>query len=346
MNVTLSMVVLTRNRRESLKRCLSSLFAQTFPKGRLEIIIIDDGSSDGTGRAVEPLLRDHDRLRYHFQIHRGVAAARNEGLKLARGGVVAFLADDYLLPPDYARRVMSFFKDNPAAEVVRSRIVTNALGFIGRVIQFYDNTNFRSRLSLPGEEQTARGLYLLRTFFKRLPPEPDAVTIRHNLEASGAAAFQRSVFSKVGVFDERLARGEDTELTDRLNRAAIAVHYDPHLIIRHVREYSLGHFLVARFTSGMSRYDYVRHGADSRSGSERESVTSQARPRNPFFVLMRAGYNLIFRPLGCVRQAESLAGGVLYYPFVLLFDIAYELGFLGASVSYRNSGRNIDGGVG
>jgi len=346
MSVALSAVVLTRNRRESLKRCLSSLFAQAFPKEQLEIIIIDDGSSDGTGRAVEPLLRDHDQLRYHFQEHRGIATARNEGLKLARGGVVAFLADDYLLPADYARTIMSFFENNPAAHVVRSKIVTSAPGFVGRVIQFYDNTNFRRRLFPQGHGTTKDGFFLLRTFYKRLPPEPDKLTTRHCLEASGAAAFKRSVFSKVGLFDERLVRGEDTELTDRLNRAAIDVHYDPRLTVRHVREYSLGQFMAARFTSGLNRYGYVRHRADSRSGSDRGSAASRARSRNPLLALVRAGYNLVFRPLGYVRQAESLASGVIYYPLIVLFDMAYELGYLWAGVWCRKNGRNVDSVIG
>ncbi len=346
MTVAFSAVVLTRNRRESLKRCLSSLFAQAFPKEELEIIIIDDGSSDGTGRAIEPLLRDHDQLRYQFQVHRGIAAARNEGLKLARGGVVAFLADDYLLPPDYARTVMSFFESNPAAEVVRSKIITSASGFIGQAIQFYDNMNFRRRLS-PGDDRTTEaGLFLLRTFYKKLPPEPDTVTTEHGVEASGAAAFKRSVFDRVGLFDERLARGEDTELTDRLDREAIAVHYDPHLTVRHVREYSLGEFMASRFRSGFYRYGFVRRGHESRSGRDREGPAPRDHSRNPPLALMKAGYNLAFRPLGCVRQAESLAKGAIYYPFVLLFDIAYEFGFLWASVWRRNFGRNIDGRVG
>jgi glycosyltransferase involved in cell wall biosynthesis len=312
----------------------------------LELIIIDDGSSDGTDRAVEPLLRDHDQLRYHFQEHGGIAAARNAGLKLARGEVVAFLADDYLLPADYASTIMSFFENNPAAEVVRSRIVTCAPGFVGRVIRFYDNANFRRRLFPQGHGTAKGGLFLLRTFYKRLPSEPDKVTTGHCLEASGAAAFKISVFSKVGLFDERLARGEDTELTDRLDRAAIAVHYDPRLIVRHVREYSLGQFMAARLASGAGRYGYVRHRADSRSGSDRESAAPRARSRNPLLALMRAGYNLVFRPLGHVRQAESLAIGVIYYPFVVLFDIAYELGFLWAGVWYRKNGRNVDKVIG
>jgi GT2 family glycosyltransferase len=346
MSVALSAIVLTRNRRARLLRCLTSLFAQTYPKERMEIIVIDDGSSDGTGRAVDELLRDHEQVRYLFQEHQGVAAARNAGLKLAKGGVVAFLADDYLLPADYARTVMSFFEENPAAEVIRSRTVTDGSGFVGRVIQFYDGTNFRSQLLRQGEETTKDGLSLLRTFYKRLPSVPDKLTTGHRLAASGAAAFRVGVFSKVGVFDERLVRGEDTELADRLHRTAIPVHYDPRLIVRHVWEDSLGRFLAARFAAGVGRYGYVRHRAFSRTGTNGERAAPEARLCDPLSAMTKAVYNIGFRPLWRVRQAEPLTCGVLYYPFVLMFDTAYEIGFLWAAVRDRKNGRNVGREIG
>jgi hypothetical protein len=88
-----SVVVPTYQRRELVRRAVASVAAQTFED--LEIIVVDDGSTDGTRGALAGFDR---RLRYAWQPNRGVSAARNAGIRLARGAVVAFLdSDDFWL---------------------------------------------------------------------------------------------------------------------------------------------------------------------------------------------------------------------------------------------------------
>jgi glycosyltransferase involved in cell wall biosynthesis len=92
MNPKVSVVIPTYNRAVNVQHGIEGVLAQTFSD--LEVIVIDDGSSDGTGG----ILRDAfgDRIRYYFQPNQGASVARNRGVEEARGEWIAFLDSDDL----------------------------------------------------------------------------------------------------------------------------------------------------------------------------------------------------------------------------------------------------------
>ena len=89
----ISIIVLTHNRKRLLQDCLHSLLAQTYPLEKLEILVSDDGSHDGTRELVERLQTQHAHVKYFHQPHKGIAAARNNGIVHATGEIVAIVAD-------------------------------------------------------------------------------------------------------------------------------------------------------------------------------------------------------------------------------------------------------------
>jgi glycosyltransferase involved in cell wall biosynthesis len=102
-----SVVVPTYNCAGRLVRALESVAAQSWPHRHLELIVVDDGSSDDTADRVRAFAARTDiATRYVFQQNAGPAAARNHGLRLARGTAVAFLdADDRWCPEKLERQV-------------------------------------------------------------------------------------------------------------------------------------------------------------------------------------------------------------------------------------------------
>lgn len=91
----ISVIIPTCNRASFLERAVSSVLKQSFSP--LELIIVDDGSTDETSWIVHSF--EDKRVRYYYQENRGVSAARNLGLSLARGKYAALLdSDDYWLP--------------------------------------------------------------------------------------------------------------------------------------------------------------------------------------------------------------------------------------------------------
>ena len=96
-----SVVIPTYNRAKVILRALDTALSQTY--GNLEIIVVDDGSTDDTQAVLAPYA---DRIRYLFQANQGASAARNHGINAARGKYIAFLdSDDAWLPNKLERQV-------------------------------------------------------------------------------------------------------------------------------------------------------------------------------------------------------------------------------------------------
>lgn len=137
----------------------------------LEIIIVDDGSADGTASEIMKLGED---IRYLYQSNRGPAAARNRGIEMANGEVIAFLdADDYW-PVNKLEMQIDCLNKEPGFDIVLGRIqCVGALTEADRKILF------------EGPDNTMMNVCL------------------------GSGVFRRSVFNKVGLFDESLRHYED-----------------------------------------------------------------------------------------------------------------------------------------
>ncbi len=94
-----SVVIPTYNRRESLGETLATLARQSHPPDRFEVVMVDDGSTDGTEAVMQASFPFP--LRYVRQANQGSAAARNAGAQHSRGRVLIFVDDDVLVGPDY-----------------------------------------------------------------------------------------------------------------------------------------------------------------------------------------------------------------------------------------------------
>ena len=93
----LSYIIPLYNTEAYIVRCLRSIIAQDLPEGGYEVIVVDDGSTDGGRELVEALAAEHPQVRLLSQTNAGVSAARNKALDAARGRFVQFVdSDDYL----------------------------------------------------------------------------------------------------------------------------------------------------------------------------------------------------------------------------------------------------------
>lgn len=93
----LSYIIPLYNTEAYIVRCLRSIIAQGLPEGGYEVIVVDDGSTDGGRELVEALAAEHPQVSLLSQTNAGVSAARNKALDAARGRFVQFVdSDDYL----------------------------------------------------------------------------------------------------------------------------------------------------------------------------------------------------------------------------------------------------------
>jgi len=109
-----SVIIPTYNRRNLVREAIASVLAQTYHD--FELIVVDDGSDDGTAAVVQ----EFDRVRYVFQPNRGVSAARNRGVALSTGAMLTFLDSDDLWQPHKLERQVAFFTAHPEARVCQT----------------------------------------------------------------------------------------------------------------------------------------------------------------------------------------------------------------------------------
>lgn len=102
----ISIIIPTFNRKIKLKQCLESVLEQDYSKENYEVIVVDDGSTDGTEQMIRQLFEKAPNLKYFSQPHQGPAAARNFGLSQAKAGIVAFTDNDCMLEFDWAKKMV------------------------------------------------------------------------------------------------------------------------------------------------------------------------------------------------------------------------------------------------
>jgi glycosyltransferase involved in cell wall biosynthesis len=190
-----SVVMPAYNVAEYIGHAIESVLAQTFRNW--ELIVVDDGSLDGTG----DVCREHgDRIIYRRRQNSGVARARNEGVRLARGELVAMLdADDYWYPQKLAKQVETLGRHEEADFVCTNyRYLYN--GEESCETAFEGNELVRELAGRHGGDS----ITLARSDFPRFFLSPFGHTT--------TSVFRKALFLEVGGYDERFSVAEDMHL--------------------------------------------------------------------------------------------------------------------------------------
>jgi glycosyltransferase involved in cell wall biosynthesis len=205
MSDLVSVVVPTYNYGRYLGGALTSVLGQTHP--HLEILVVDDGSTDNTPGVVAPFLADR-RVRYFRRPNGGPAAARNFGVDQARGSLVAFLdADDRWLPAKLEKQLACFRAPAAPGLVYARRLLIDAEGW---------------QLEYP-QPELHRGWVLPRLF-------------RDNFICFSSVVVRRELLVEAGGFDPDVEHAEDYDLLLRLTQRCRVDYVDEPLVL-----YRTGH---------------------------------------------------------------------------------------------------------
>ncbi|MHB1650917.1 MAG: glycosyltransferase [Desulfitobacteriaceae bacterium] len=119
-DIKTSIIILTLNNLQYTKLCIDSIISNT--KGRYEIVIVDNGSTDGTKEYFEGIQQDYPNLRLIFNDkNEGYAYACNQGAALATGEYLVFLNNDVIVPPNWLYALLSTFAPDPRIGIVGPR---------------------------------------------------------------------------------------------------------------------------------------------------------------------------------------------------------------------------------
>jgi len=230
MTPRLSVVIPTYNRLEVLPRVLRALAEQSEPEGGFEVVVVNDGSSDGTADFLQAYRASYP-FRALSQANSGPAGARNRGVGEAAGELVVFLGDDTVPEPEFLRRHEEAHRARPGRRIAvlgyttwpRSRRVTPFLHHINEYgMQF--------------------GYELIR----------DPENVPFNFFYTSNISLPRAAFERCGLFDTTFpdAAWEDIELSYRLSRDGYVIVYEPRAVVRHHHEITFASFRRRQERSG------------------------------------------------------------------------------------------------
>jgi O-antigen/teichoic acid export membrane protein/glycosyltransferase involved in cell wall biosynthesis len=228
----ISVIIPTYNRLSSLVLTLESLWLQDFDSHAYEVIVVNDGSTDGTSDYLRSHTK-HPQLRYVEIENSGPYVARNRGAAVARGDILAFADDDCRYPTSWMTMIE------------RTLRTTGADALAGAVI----NDSDRNRLAMVYEDMN-------RYFAEAMNTRPgEALFVTTN-----NFSCRRTVFEQAGGFDERFYFGAgDREFAARLIALGRRVMFSSELVTFHHHEFrSVKSFVFHFYRQGRGSYLFYR----------------------------------------------------------------------------------------
>jgi len=212
-----SVIIPTYNRSSLIIKTLKALSFQTFPAEEMEVIIVDDGSTDSTRTEVERYIQANPKSQWQYLYHsvnRGKAAACNTGIRASRSYLILFTDDDCVPQPDWVEmHVRRHSEEGEPISVLGAVTMPLEWMRVSNLVR-YENSRYvanRSIRSVGGD-------------LCNLPP---------NYFGGANISVPYEQLLGVGLFDEKARRGQDVELGYRLWKAGVRLVYDPRPLLVH-----------------------------------------------------------------------------------------------------------------
>lgn len=221
-----SIVVSVYNGEQGMGEILSSLEAQTYP--HIEIVVVDDGSTDRTADIVREHASRDPRIRIvQHQKNLRLAAGRNTGIANSRGEIICFTDDDCLADPRWVEELAKVYEARPEVDGVGGRIEPYRAETVFEKYASFGKNRVYGHTPILGFG--GRTLLYLKKFFGWRPvalKDGDPIESIMGMNAS----YRREVLMRIGGFDPTMVKGEDWDANIRALRIARAgAPFDPTL---------------------------------------------------------------------------------------------------------------------
>jgi len=202
-----SAIIPVRNEERFIARCLDSIINNDYPKNRIEILVIDGMSNDGTREIIEEFRKTYTFLRLIDNPKRIVPTALNIGIKKAKGDIIIRMDSHVQYEKSYISKCVEYL------------IKTNAENVGGPIITLPSNgTRVAEAISIATSHTFGVGNSKFRTSKKE--GYVDTVTF---------GAWPKEIFKEIGLFDEKLIRNQDIELNSRIRKKGGKIYLNPEI---------------------------------------------------------------------------------------------------------------------
>ena len=196
-----SVVLATYNRRKILEECLDSLFNQTYPQDKYEVIVVNDSSTDNTIEFLSDYSKKQPRLKFFTQKNQGPYIAKNLGIKNALGEIICFTGDDCIAEKNWIENLVKKYTDE-------------SIGGVGGVIASYPPKTLAERycyVADPFNQEKMSKVYLM----------------------TGNASYTRKALDEVGGFDTFFRYAGDCDMGLMVNLRGYRLEYAADAVVYH-----------------------------------------------------------------------------------------------------------------
>lgn len=221
-----SIIIPVFNDEKGLETCLDALERQTFPKDHYEVVVVDNASTVD----IKNLVARFPQAHYCYEGKPGSYAARNKGLTIATGDIIAFTDSDCIPAPNWVERGVSTLRQVPDC------------GLVGGAITIFVK-----------DPKRPTGVEL----YESIKGFPQKEYIEKSQFGATANVFtSREIIDAVGYFNSELKSGGDAEWGKRVAKAGYPLHYADDVEVRHPARssYSEYHKKMVRVMSGLPAY--------------------------------------------------------------------------------------------
>ena len=220
-----SVIVPVYNAENTIEECINSLFGLNYPKEKIELIFINNASTD---RTTNILNQYSSKIKILHEEKKGAAAARNKGLLSAKGDFVAFTDSDGVVDKDWIRNIVSPLQND-------------RVGIVG------------------GKILAKRPCNKIEEFGEIIHDLNKAINeYKHPYVTTGNWASRLSTLKQVGFFDESLIRSQDVDLSYRISKAGYKIVYKPDAITYHRNEKTLFGLFQEGFVHGFHSVKVIK----------------------------------------------------------------------------------------
>ena len=225
-----AVVIPCRNEAPYIRPVIDALLSSLHPRDRLEVIIVDGMSTDGTRAILADAAREHPFIRVLDNPQFTTPVAMNLGIKAARGEIIVRMDAHAEYPRDYIPSCVRLLRSGSKVGNAGGRIVPlpNGGGAWARAVAFVTAHRFGV-----GGAAFRTGTH---------PGPVDTVPY---------GTFSRAALDEVGLYDERLTRNQDNELNARLRKAGYTIAFDPSIHIHYRNQATLKGLVRQAFFTGM-----------------------------------------------------------------------------------------------
>jgi glycosyltransferase involved in cell wall biosynthesis len=227
--VEVSVIIPCRNEERFIVKCLDSIIAQDYPKEKLEVLLVDGMSEDGTRKIVERSYGQYPFIMLLDNPNKITPCALNIGIKHSRGQTIVRMDSHSEYPNQFISKGLEYL-ERTGADVVGGPIIT-MLG---------SDTHIAKCIAMATSHRFGVGNSKFRTSIK----EGYVDTVPFGF-------YRKNIFNKVGLFDERLPRNQDNELSSRIIKSGGRIYITPDLTVKYYNQSTITGLLRQALMTGM-----------------------------------------------------------------------------------------------